>query len=78
MGILRIQYSYWFQRFMCGSREIKEKIEVEVGDKIRHADWGIGTVLEKIGTENDIFITVDFKKVGLKKLSMNYAPLEKV
>ncbi|OIP73299.1 hypothetical protein AUK42_01220 [Candidatus Atribacteria bacterium CG2_30_33_13] len=58
--------------------KIKEKIEVEVGDKIRHADWGIGTVLDKIGTENDIFITVDFKKVGLKKLSMNYAPLEKV
>jgi len=58
--------------------KIKEKIEVDVGDKIRHADWGIGTVLDKIGTENDIFITVDFKKVGLKKLSMNYAPLEKV
>jgi DNA helicase-2/ATP-dependent DNA helicase PcrA len=58
--------------------KIKEKIKVEVGDKIRHADWGIGTVLDKIGTENDIFITVDFKKVGLKKLSMNYAPLEKL
>lgn len=58
--------------------KIKEKIEVDVGDKIRHADWGIGTVLDKIGTENDIFITVDFKKVGLKKLSINYAPLEKV
>jgi DNA helicase-2/ATP-dependent DNA helicase PcrA len=58
--------------------KIEEKIEVEVGDKIRHADWGIGTVLDKIGTENDIFITVDFKKVGLKKLSMNYAPLEKL
>jgi DNA helicase-2/ATP-dependent DNA helicase PcrA len=58
--------------------KIKEKIEVEVGDKIRHADWGIGTVLDKIDTENDIFITVDFKKVGLKKLSMNYAPLEKL
>lgn len=58
--------------------KIREKIEVEVGDKIRHTDWGIGTVLDKIGTENDIFITVDFKKVGLKKLSMNYAPLEKL
>lgn len=58
--------------------KIREKIEVEVGDKIRHTDWGIGTVLDKIGTKNDIFITVDFKKVGLKKLSMNYAPLEKL
>ncbi len=56
----------------------KEKIEVGVGDKVKHADWGIGTILNKIDTENDIFITVDFEKVGLKKLSMNYAPLEKI
>lgn len=56
----------------------REKIEVAVGDKIRHVDWGIGTILNKIDTENDIFITVDFGRVGLKKLSINYAPLEKL
>ncbi len=56
----------------------REKIEVIVGDKIRHADWGIGVILNKIDTENDIFITVDFKRVGLKKLSINFAPLEKI
>ena len=56
----------------------REKIEVAVGDKIRHVDWGVGTVLNKIDTENDIFITVDFERVGLKKLSVNFAPLEKL
>ncbi|MDP2945244.1 MAG: UvrD-helicase domain-containing protein, partial [Atribacterota bacterium] len=56
----------------------REKIEVAVGDKIRHVDWGIGTILNKIDTENDIFITVDFERVGLKKLSANFAPLEKL
>ena len=56
----------------------REKIEVAVGDKISHLDWGIGVILNKIDTENDIFITVDFKRVGLKKLSMNFAPLEKI
>ncbi len=56
----------------------REKIEVVVGSKIRHLDWGIGVILNKIDTENDIFITVDFERVGLKKLSMNFAPLEKV
>jgi len=56
----------------------REKIEVAVGDKIRHVDWGIGTILNKIDTENDIFITVDFERVGLKKLSVNFAPLEKL
>lgn len=55
----------------------REKIEVAMGDKVRHVDWGIGVILNKIDTENDIFITVDFKRVGLKKLSLNFAPLEK-
>ena len=55
----------------------REKIEVAEGDKIRHVDWGIGIILNKVDTENDIFITVDFERVGLKKLSVNFAPLEK-
>jgi DNA helicase-2/ATP-dependent DNA helicase PcrA len=56
----------------------RKKIEVAVGDKIRHADWGIGVILNKVDTASDIFITVDFERVGLKKLSVNFAPLEKV
>lgn len=56
----------------------REKIEVAVGSKIRHADWGIGVILDKTDTESDIFVTVDFERVGLKKLSVNFAPLEKV
>jgi len=56
----------------------REKIEIAVGGKIRHLDWGIGVILNKIDTENDIFITVDFERVGLKKLSVNFAPLEKI
>lgn len=55
----------------------REKIEVAVGGKIRHADWGIGVILDKTDTESDIFVTVDFERVGLKKLSLNFAPLEK-
>ncbi len=58
--------------------QVKKKIEVTIGDKVRHADWGVGIILNKIDTENDIFIIVDFEKMGVKKLSMNYAPLEKL
>jgi len=56
----------------------EKKIEVSTGDRVKHTDWGIGVILEKNVTENDTFLTVNFTKVGLKKLSMNYAPLEKV
>jgi DNA helicase-2/ATP-dependent DNA helicase PcrA len=54
-----------------------KKIKVAIGDKVRHTDWGIGTVLDKTDTEDDTFVTIKFAQVGLKKLSMNYAPLEK-
>jgi len=59
-------------------KHLKEKADIEVGNKVRHVDWGIGLIVNKIDTENDIFITVDFERVGLKKLSMNFAPLEKL
>ncbi|GAB4113757.1 MAG: DNA helicase PcrA [Candidatus Caldatribacteriota bacterium] len=52
--------------------------EVEVAKKVKHADWGIGTIVDKMKTENDIFLTVNFEKVGLKRLSLKYAPLEKI
>jgi len=58
--------------------KVKKKIDVTIGDKVRHADWGVGIILNKIDTKNDIFIIVDFEKMGVKKLSMNYAPLERV
>lgn len=50
--------------------------EIVLGKRVRHADWGMGTIIDKIKTENDVFLTVDFEKVGLKKLSLKYAPLE--
>jgi len=55
----------------------REVFEVEIGIKIKHADWGKGIILDKTNAGKDIFITVDFEKVGLKKLSMKYAPIEK-
>ena len=57
---------------------MNEEKDYEVEDKIRHVDWGMGVILNKIDTKDDIFITVDFERVGLKKLSVNFAPLEKL
>jgi len=54
------------------------KEEIEIGDIVKHADWGVGIILNMVDTQNDVFITVEFQKVGIKKLSMNYAPLEKL
>jgi len=50
--------------------------EMVVGKSVKHVDWGMGIIIDRIETENDVFLTVDFEKVGLKKLSLKYAPLE--
>jgi len=44
------------------------------GQKVRHPDFGEGVV---ISTQDDI-ITIAFMKTGIKKLSLSFAPLEKV
>ncbi|MEA1939035.1 MAG: UvrD-helicase domain-containing protein, partial [Candidatus Caldatribacteriota bacterium] len=62
--------------FVLKKRE--NKIDVSIGDKVRHIDWGTGVILEKNDTEDDVFLTINFEKAGPKKLSLNYAPLEKV
>jgi len=44
------------------------------GDKVRHRDFGEGIVVG----QDDIVISIIFKKVGLKKLAKSIAPLEKI
>jgi len=44
------------------------------GDKVRHDKFGEGVVVG----QDDIIITVVFKKMGLKKLAKSIAPLEKI
>ena len=44
------------------------------GQRVRHPDFGEGVV---ISTQDDI-ITIAFMKTGIKKLSLSFAPLEKI
>jgi len=44
------------------------------GDKVRHEEFGEGLVLNAQGDR----VTVAFAKAGVKKLSLEYAPLVKV
>ncbi len=49
-----------------------------VGDQVRHAVWGEGTVTEVFFTGSGPEVTVEFPHLGAKRLSLAYAPLEKV
>ena len=48
--------------------------EIEVGDRVRHAKWGEGTIRRVAGVE----AVVDFAGLGVKHLHLELAPLEKI
>jgi DNA helicase-2/ATP-dependent DNA helicase PcrA len=47
------------------------------GERVVHAAFGSGTVVEISGFGRDIKVTVDFDEVGRKKLLLRYAELER-
>ena len=52
--------------------------DYEVGDKVKHIKFGVGTVTEKIKSGSDYEVTVNFDKIGEKKLFASLAKLKKV
>lgn len=61
-----------------GSKAKEEKTSIEdikSGVKVKHGKWGIGTVVERKEQEGDIMVSVAFPGIGIKKLSLSYAPL---
>jgi hypothetical protein len=55
-----------------------EPLDLKSGDRVLHAKFGTGTVLEVRGAGGDAFVTVDFESAGKKSIMLNYAKLEKV
>jgi DNA helicase-2/ATP-dependent DNA helicase PcrA len=49
-----------------------------IGSRIRHAKFGVGTILGAEGEGDDTKLTVSFPGYGQKKLMAQYAALEKV
>ena len=47
------------------------------GERVLHATFGSGTVVEVTGFGHDLKVTVDFQAVGRKKLLARYADLQK-
>lgn len=67
------------------AKTIKTKIQPKnkfalysIGCRVRHPAWGIGVVRDCYGDGDDLKITVNFPNIGLKRLAVRYANLEKV
>lgn len=48
------------------------------GDKVSHKLFGIGTIVQLKGLGENIEAQVAFENAGIKKLMLNYAPIQKV
>jgi len=50
---------------------------LQVGMRVHHPDWGIGTIKERIGGGEDLKVVVTFAGVGRKKLAAKFVHLER-
>jgi len=48
------------------------------GVRVRHPKWGNGVVRDSYGDTGDIKVMVNFMSVGIKRLSLKFAQLEKI
>jgi len=48
------------------------------GSRVRHPKWGVGVVRDSYGDTDDIKVMVNFPSVGIKRLSLKFANLEKL
>ena len=46
------------------------------GVKVKHAKFGIGTIIVVKGSGENVIVDVAFKGIGIKSLSVKYAPME--
>jgi DNA helicase-2/ATP-dependent DNA helicase PcrA len=50
---------------------------LQVGMRVRHPEWGIGTIKERIGEGEDLKVVVTFAGMGRKKLAASFVQLDR-
>jgi DNA helicase-2/ATP-dependent DNA helicase PcrA len=48
------------------------------GSRVKHPKWGVGVVRDSYGETDDVKVMVNFPTVGIKRLSLKHANLEKL
>ena len=55
-----------------------EKLDYEVGDRVRHIKYGEGTVLNIVREPRDYKVTVEFDQAGQKIMYASFAKLKQL
>ncbi len=82
------QYCAWIEKSPChipaslGDGKKPKTFRVatvyKTGCRVRHPKWGIGVIRECYGEGDEMKVCVNFPKVGLKRLAIKYAQLERL
>ena len=55
-----------------------DSLDYQIGDTVRHVKFGVGVVKNIVEGGRDYEVTVDFDKVGVKKMFAGFAKLKKI
>ena len=66
------------QRAFASASTAKTALDYGVGDRVRHIKFGDGEVMAVVEGGRDYEVTVDFDKVGTKKMFASFAKLKKL
>ncbi len=58
--------------------KVSNTMQLEVGERVSHDTFGLGTVIEVSGEGDRSEATIDFGSFGPKRLLLRYAPVEKL
>ena len=53
-------------------------MDYAVGDTVRHIKYGVGVVTALVAGGRDYEVTVDFERVGVKRMFASFAKLKKI
>lgn len=59
-------------------KTFKQQLAYAVGCRVKHPKWGVGVVRDCYGIGDDQKITVNFPAIGIKRLALKFANLEKI
>jgi DNA helicase-2/ATP-dependent DNA helicase PcrA len=69
----------WRNKVGFGARPQQREIpSLAAGDRVLHTTFGMGTVVATSGAGDEAKADVDFGSVGVKRLALRHAPLEKL
>ncbi len=74
----RLVETSWSSGAQASARRNAVVASFNAGERVLHATFGMGTVVASTGTGDKTQVTVDFGSAGTKKLSVKYAPMEKL